>query len=86
MTAPVADTRKRLNWAWNNVPKASPDRTTVGIALAVAFAAALGLWIQFSPHEANSTAADAAKASIVPIDIMRKVGKDLRDETPSEPF
>ena len=60
-------------------------RTTIGIALAVAFAAALGLWTQSSPHEAT-TAAATAKASIVPIDIMWKVGKDLRDETPREPF
>ena len=60
-------------------------RTTAGIALAVAFAAALALWIQSSPHEAT-TATAAAKASIVPIDIMRKVGKDLQDETPREPF
>jgi hypothetical protein len=61
-------------------------RTTVGIALAVAFAAGLALWIQSSAHDASSTAATAAKASILPIDIMLKVGKDLRDETPREPF
>jgi hypothetical protein len=61
-------------------------RTTLGIVLAVALAAALAMSIRSSPHDANSTAPAAAKASITPIDIMKNVGKDLRDETPREPF
>jgi hypothetical protein len=34
--APVADTRKRINWAWNDILKANTDRVIVaGAALIV---------------------------------------------------
>jgi hypothetical protein len=57
------------------------------LLLALVFAAAvLGVWLRFSALDANSTVPTVVKASITPIDIMEKVGKDLRDETPREPF
>ena len=30
--APVADTRKRINWAWNDVLNVSPDGIVVAVA------------------------------------------------------
>ena len=57
------------------------------LLLALVFAAAvLGVWLRSSALDANSTVPTVMKASITPIDIMEKVGKDLRDETPREPF
>lgn len=57
------------------------------LLLALVFAAAvLGVWLRSSRLDANSTVPTAVKASVAPLDIMEKVGKDLRDETPREPF
>jgi hypothetical protein len=61
-------------------------RIATGIVLAVAFAVALAMSVGSSPHDADSTAPAAVKASILPIDMMQIVGKDLQDETPREPF
>jgi len=30
--APVADARKRINWGWNDVLKASPDSIAIAVA------------------------------------------------------
>jgi len=32
LSAPVADTRKRIDWAWNDVLKVSPDTIVVAVA------------------------------------------------------
>lgn len=44
--------------------------------------AVLVMWAWSSPHP---TALVAVEASVTPIDMMERVGKDLRDETPREP-
>lgn len=53
------------------------------ILLALVFVAVLVMWAWSSPRP---TAPVVVKASITPIDIMEKVGKNLLDETPREPF
>jgi hypothetical protein len=58
---------------------------TVGIALAVILAAALGMLMRSSFNNAKSTA-PAVKASIVPLELMLKADKNLPDQTPREPF
>jgi hypothetical protein len=58
-------------------------RGTGRILLALVFVAVLVMWAWSSPHP---TALVAVKASVTPIDMMEKVGQDLRDETPREPF
>jgi len=61
-------------------------RIAAGIVLVVAFAVALAMSMQPSPHDANSIAPATVKASMVPIEMMRILGRDLHDETPREPF
>ncbi len=56
------------------------------IVMAVILAAVLAISLRSMSPDAKSTAPAVEKASITPIDIMQKVGKDLRDETPREPF
>jgi hypothetical protein len=60
-------------------------RRTVGIALAVILAAALGMWMRFSSNDVKSSAL-AVKASIVPLELMEKADRNLPDQTPREPF
>ena len=65
-------------------------RRTVGIGLGVILAAAtLGMWIVSSPNDVTSTESVAVKGSgtpMLPVELMRKAGKDLPDGTPREPF
>jgi hypothetical protein len=63
-------------------------RWTVGIVLVVILAAALGVWLGFSPSQVNPNASGAAEAgtAIFPIELHPKAGKDLPDKTVREPF
>jgi hypothetical protein len=61
-------------------------RTVAVIVLSVAFVAALAMSLRSMSPDAKSTAPAVAEASIDPVDIMLKAGKDLRDETTREPF
>ena len=59
-------------------------RTMVGTALAVVLATAFGMWVQSSSDHAKSAAPAAAKATntpMLPIALMRRIGKDLPDNT-----
>jgi hypothetical protein len=58
-------------------------RGTGSIVFAIVLVAALMMWARSAPH---SIAPAVEQASIAPIDIMQKIGKDLRDETPRQPF
>jgi hypothetical protein len=61
-------------------------RRTVGIAFAVILAAALGVWLGFSPSQVNLNARAAEPSTIFPIELHSKAGKDLPDTTVREPF
>jgi hypothetical protein len=56
--------------------------------LTVILAAALGVWLRFSPSQVNpnSGAAEASSTAIFPIELHPKAGKDLPDKTVREPF
>jgi hypothetical protein len=60
-------------------------RRTVGIALAVILAAALGMWMRSSFNDMKSTVSEV-KASNNPLELMQKADKNLPDQTPREPF
>ena len=64
-------------------------RTTAGIVLGVVFAAALAMWIRSASDHVGSTGTAPAEASstpMLPIELMKKSGKDLPDKTVREPF
>jgi hypothetical protein len=59
---------------------------TIGIVLAISFVTALGVWTR-SPNHANSSVPVAAEATMLPVELMRKLNKDdLPDNTVREPF
>jgi hypothetical protein len=65
-------------------------RWPVGIVWAVSLAAALGaLLLGFSSKQVNRNVpgmAEASSTAIIPIELHRKAGKDLPDNTVREPF
>jgi hypothetical protein len=63
-------------------------RTTVGIVLGVAFAAALAMLIESSSHVSSTgtAPAEASSTPMLPIELMKKSGKDLPDNTVHDPF
>jgi hypothetical protein len=63
-------------------------RWTAGILLAAISVAALGVWLSSRASHVNQSASRAAEASatILPIELHPKAGKDLADETVREPF
>ena len=63
-------------------------RTTAGIALAVVLAVALAMRLLSSSHHMSSTEppVEASTTPMLPIELMKKSGKDLPDNTVREPF
>ena len=64
-------------------------RTTAGIVLAVVLVAALATWMRFaSDHESPTGPApvEASTGPMLPLELMKKSGKDLPDKTVREPF
>jgi hypothetical protein len=62
-------------------------RWSVGIVFAVILAAALGVWLGFSPSQVNPNVSRAAEAStIFPTELHTQAGKELPDKTVREPF
>lgn len=64
-------------------------RATAGIVLGVVFAAALAMWMWSSSDHVNPTGlapAEASSTPMLPIELMKKSGKDLPDKTVREPF
>ena len=63
-------------------------RRTASVALLVILAAALGMWMSFSPKQVKSNApqAEASLTTILPVELMRKSDRDLPDKTVPEPF
>ena len=63
-------------------------RTTVGIVLAVAFAAALAMWMGFSFHVSSTgtAPAEASSTPMLPLEIMKRSDRNLPDKTVHDPF
>jgi len=64
-------------------------RTTAVIVLVVVLAAALATWMRFAPDHPGPTGPAPAEAStgpILPLELMKKSGKDLPDKTVFQPF
>ena len=64
-------------------------RTTAGIVLAVVLAAALATWMRFASDHMGPRGpapAEALTGPMLPLELMKKSGKDLPDKTVREPF
>jgi hypothetical protein len=64
-------------------------RTTAGIVLAVVLAVALATLMRFASDHVGPTAPAPEEAStgpMLPLELMKKSGKDLPDKTVREPF
>lgn len=63
-------------------------RSTVGIVLAVAFAAALAMWIGFASRvgSTGTAPAEASSTPMLPLEIMKRSDRNLPDKTVHDPF